>query len=357
MGAYFITIAISLAFAGLAEYKQGHTLQHEKRLTTGTKILLALALGALIFTAGLRYYIGADYGGYYRWMESDGTLLKRKILELDEPGLHLLAALIRPFTDDGAYFIFACSLITILLFMVPTLKYTDNFFFVMALFIFTGTWHGAFNGVRQFLAAAILFAGHRLIFERKFWKYLLVVFLAFLVHRSAAVGIVFYFIFANRISIINVILLLVGTYLVSANFDAIFQFIGLLKDEEVNIDQITYFSNTVNIFRVLVACAPAVYVIVLYFRKNPDKEKTFYINVLLANAASMLATANSAYLARVNIYTNAFVPLALSKLIKFDNKAKEGLVKVGIIILYAIFWYIDITNSKVLSPFHWIWER
>ena len=39
------------------------------------------------------------------------------------------------------------------------------------LYIFIGAWHGSFNGMRQYLAAAILFSGHRFIKERKFKEY------------------------------------------------------------------------------------------------------------------------------------------------------------------------------------------
>ena len=357
MGAYFITISLCLAFAGLAEYGKHHTLQREGT-ALGVKVLLAISVGVLIFTGGLRYHIGTDFGAYYNGLETYGSALKDSLKKLDEPGLPIIASVVKLFTNDGAYFIFVCFMLTMILFAVPTLKYTDSYLFVMALFIFTGTWHGPFNGVRQFLAAAILFAGHRLILERKFWKYLLVVLLATLVHKSAAIGIVFYFLFANRLNIRNVIILLLGMVLVSRHYEELFQLIGFVKETEMSIDQYSYYSTSVNIFRVLVSCAPAVYVLILYARKNPDKEKTFYINALLANAAAMLATANSAYLARFNIYTNTFTALALAKLIKFDNnKAQESIIRAGIVVLYGIFWYLQISGSNSLSPFHWVWQR
>ena len=225
------------------------------------------------------------------------------------------------------------------------------------LFIFTGVWHGTFNGVRQYLAASVILAGHRLILDKKFWKYLVVVFIAFCFHRSSVIMLIPYFIFRNRVNFRNVLLLLVGTYIVSANYDAIFSFIGFLKDSDMVMGDNAYYGATVNIFRVLIFCAPAVTVTVMYWKKPLDREQTFYYNTLLANAAAMLATSNSAYLARLSIYTNVFTPLALAKLIRFQSKKTEIFIRILVVVLYAVFWYLEISGSEALSEFRWVWER
>ena len=118
-----------------------------------------------------------------------------------------------------------------------------------------------------------------------------------------------------------------------------------------------YYSNSVNILRVLVYCAPPIVVLLLYAKNVPDKTQRFYINILLANAAAMLATSNSAYLARLSIYTNVFTPLALTKLLKFENRITEMSVKTIVVCLYAVFWYIEVIGSDNLVRFTWIWER
>ena len=75
------------------------------------------------------------------------------------------------------------------------------------------------------------------------------------------------------------------------------------------------------------------------------------------NGAAMLATANSAYLARLGIYTGVFLPLALSKLVTFKNRYIEDTIKVVIIVLFFFFWYIEVSGSGNLNSFQWIWER
>ncbi len=320
-------------------------------------MFLALSTAILIFVGGLRYYVGTDYGAYYRGIEIYGGRLRESIYTLDEPALPIIATVVSWFTSDGVYFVFSCAAITYSLILVTQFRNTYCFVFATLLFVFVGNWHGAFNGVRQFLAAAIVFAGHRLILNKKFWKYALVVFIAFCVHRSAIIMIISYFLYRNRITFRNVALLLIGTYIVARNYDTIFSLVGLLKDSEMSMDDYAYYGRAVNILRVMVACAPAIVCLILYSSKDISLEESFYINALLVNAAAMLATSNSTYLARLGIYTNIVTPLALSKLLKFKNYSVEMAVKLGVVFFYAIYWYVEVSGSDSLNNFRWIWER
>lgn len=357
MSVYYVTISFSAFFSFLAAKSENLGLSKDRRRNTVTLLLLALSAFTLIFTGGLRYYVGTDYGAYYQGIDTYGGTLKESLTNLDEPVLPIIATLVGWFTSDGAYFIFICAALTYSLILITNYRNTDSFVFVTLLFVFVCNWHGAFNGVRQYLAAAIVFAGHRLILNKKSWKYALVVFIAFCVHRSAIIMIIPYFLYRNRITFRNVALLLIGTYIVARNYDAIFSFIGLLKNSEMSMGDQAYNSTVVNIFRVLVACAPAIVCFLLYYSKEISTEESFYINALLVNAAAMLATSNSAYLARLGIYTNIVTPLALSKLLKFKNYSVELFIKFGVIFLYAIFWYIEVSGSGSLNNFRWIWER
>ena len=322
-----------------------------------TKLWLFSIIATLAITSGLRYYVGTDYYAYYNGLNSYGKALKRSLLALNEPMLPLIATTLRLFTSDGAWFVMACAVLTMCLLLIPQYKYSSSFLFSTLLFILVGNWHSSFNGVRQFLAAAIVFAGHRYIFERNFKKYALVVFLAFCTHRSAIVMIVPYFILNNRLSVKNILLLVGGTMLLSANYDTVFKFIGFLKETDMAIGDQGYYAKSVNILRVLVACAPAILCFVLYFNTKVTSEDVFYINALIMNGAAMIATSNSAYLARLGIYTNVFTPLAKAKLIRKDNRAVQTFLRIGIVALYYVYWYTEVSKSSSLRYFHWIWER
>lgn len=357
MSTYYWTILIVFMAAVLAaalNMNNRHISSGRVRYSVPVKLCLYAILATLVIVSGFRYNVGTDFYNYYNGIVGYGKKLEESLKTLDEPVLPLIATAVSWFTEDGSYFLLVCAALTIVLSLMPSYRYTNNIVFVSLLYIFVGIWHGAFNGVRQFLAAAIIFSGHRYILQKKFWKYLLVVFIAFCVHRSAIVMIVPYFILNNRISVKNILLLAIGTVVVALNYEDIFRIAGLLKDSDMQLSDATYYSTSVSLFRVLVACAPAVLFIVLYLPENTKGEERFYINALVMNAAAMIAMSNSAYLARLAIYTNMFTPLAIARLLRMKNKTIESIFKGGIVFLYALYWYIEVSSSSSLNNFQWV---
>ncbi len=356
---YIITVLITAVFAYIAQRARMRELADfgfmPKKPTIFTTILIILCVVPLIFTAGFRYEIGTDFNAYYKANEIFNGSIWKGLIHFKEPGITLIVKIISIFTTNGSAFIFVFSFLTIILSMRYITQNTNYYFFAILLYVFTGSWHGAFNGVRQYLAAMILTFSYRYILEKKFIKYAITVYVASLFHSSAIVMIVLYFIMRNKISLLNIVLLSIGTFILTKNYDTIFSFIGIMKNREMPVES-KYFSSSVSILRVLVNCCPPIVCIALSWGKPLTRRETFLLNGLIINAAAMLAASGSAYLARIGIYTNYFVPIGLAELIKFKNPQVRTLIRAIILILYAIFWYIDVSISSALNPFQWIWS-
>ncbi len=355
MTVYFIVVLITIVFSCLAITQQSSISQSNTltRRTFNTKLFLGLTATCLIVVAGLRYRVGTDFGFYYNALENYPPKLWEYIRKVDEPGFPIIASIINLFTNDGAVFIFVTATITIGMILYVTYKYTDTYVFSSLLFIFTGIWSGSFNGVRQFFAAAIICLGHRFILNKKPWKYLLCVLLAFLFHASAIVMIIPYFISRNKISVKNILILTIGSIVLLNNYELIFSFIGALKDEAIDTT-LDYMANQVNILRVVVCIVPAAFCLFLYFKSPKDKEQTFYLNILILYGLLSVIGMNSPYLSRVNIYLLVLLPLAMGKLVVFEDKKLEILAKWVIILLFFLFWYVDIGKE---NTFKFIWQR
>lgn len=359
MTPYFLTIILMVIFSSAAQTTRkvdtGSRLLESKPASKITSALLIAAVIPLIFTAGFRYEVGADFNAYYKADEVFGGNVWEKIKTLNEPGISILVEIINLFSNDGAAYIFTFSFLTI----VPTtyilLRRSNNYTVILLLYVFCGCWHGIFNGVRQYLAATVIMFGYRYIQEKKFVKYAITVLIAYCFHSSAIIMIVPYFVMRGKINFRNIFLLALGTLLVSSNYEAIFSFIGALKDKDVSVG--TYATTSVNILRVLANCAPAVLAVALYIKKDPTPEQTFYINGLIVNAAAMIAASNSTYLARISIYTTLFIPAGLPKLIRMEDKIMEKVLWVIIIALFAVFWYYEVSTYPSLNHFKWVWER
>lgn len=309
----------------------------------------------LASVAGLRYYVGTDYGSYYWGYPKWDMELVERLKVWDEPGLSVLARLLMFISDDGAAFIFITAALTVSLFVFTMAKHTDDFFFVVLIYIFTSCWSGCFNGVRQYLAAAILFAGHRLMYERKFIKFCIVVFLASSFHITALIMLPMYFIITTKLDIKKIVFILVSGIALVFSYDFLFGLIGIMKDSETGGADTTYAQNDIHPLRIAIAFAPIlVYFFLLFQKKEFSGEENFYMGFIFVRAAIIFGTSNSAYLNRAGIYFAPFIPLALCLLVNKFDKRQQTLLKCIILVLYAIVWvYID--ASKV--EWNWVFNR
>ncbi|MDD3401314.1 MAG: EpsG family protein [Eubacteriales bacterium] len=321
-----------------------------------TIYFVVLITAVLVFVAGFRYYVGSDYGAYYKVFSGSFNTFIHHLVTYDEPGIHLVAFVAKIFWNDGAAVIFASSFITIVLYVIQIYKHSTMFALSILLYIFLGAWATSFNAVRQYLAAAVLLMGHRYILDRKFWKYLLFVFLASLFHISALVMIVPYFILTRKLDFKQVILLVAASLILRYSYDFIFELVGVYKGGAFAVEG--YMKGTVNILRIAVAYAPLLVYMLMADKNNMTKEENFYMNCILFNAFVMFATMNSAYLARMADYSSATVIIGYSFLM---NRIKDGrlrrIVIFAVLLLFAAFWWYQISISPDLKTFKWIWDR
>ena len=360
MKVLLITAVITGIFAAIASYqyklasKPKSLNKQGKKNLTSYYLFVFLSVAALATVAGLRYGVGTDYGSYYwgypRWEQE----FAQRWQNWDEPGLSTLAKLLYPISQDGAFFIFVLAALTIILFGFTYAKNTDNYFFCIMLYTITA-WVGCFNGVRQYLAAAILFAGHKLILERKFLKFCIVVFIASTVHITALIMLPMYFLITQVLNLKKIVFILVSGVAMIYSYDFLFEILGVMKDSEDGGASTNYAQEQIHPLRILIAFAPLVlYFFLLLQKKSFTGEENFYVGFIFVRAALVFGTSNSAYLNRASIYFAAFMPVALALLVKKFPKNQQFILKATILILYLIVWiYID--ASKV--DWRWTFNR
>ncbi len=319
------------------------------------KLVFFLMVMLLALVAGLRYNVGTDYYNYYLSYDYFKTA---SLAINDEPGIKFIARIAMVIYDDPRTMLFLASVITVVLMATTVLKNSDLYWLSILLYVFLGCWHGCFNGVRQYLAAAILFAGHCFIKERKFWQYLIVVFLASMCHVTAVVGVIFYFYPLIKISIRNILISVslgvAGIYL----YDAIFSLIGFLKSDTFDFTGVgsEYLTNSVNSFRIIVTWVPVLFFIIFkkYYDTN-NKKFQFYINMSILHAILMTVAMNSTYLGRVGIYTGIYNTIAWPLLLqKVEPNGKKILVFL-MLIFYFVYWRTEVTGPT-LTNFQWIFQ-
>lgn len=360
MRVYYVTVLLVTLFTWMAQYvdhprpsgRDGLQVHHSQI----AGLLFFLAVFVLVFVSGFRYHVGTDYGVYYSRYMTYAHELWNALRKLDEPGYPLIANLATILYNDGATAIFLASLFTIWPAMKVIYRNTDQLFLAILLYILIGCWHGSFNGVRQYLAATMLFRGYEALEKKKLWKYAVFVFLAFLFHRSAIVMIALYFAVHRKITIKNLIIMILAIIIILSAYDRILFVAGWITDKEYTFNDV-YASRVVNILRVLVSCAPAVVFFILFWNTHKDEQTIFYLNLLIIHAALCIATMNSALLYRISIYTTLFQIISIPELLKRIQPSSRRLITLVMIPLYAFFWWYDVYGSISLNHFQWIWHR
>lgn len=322
--------------------------------TYAAKGLFFLGCCILIFVAGCRYNVGSDYYAYYGWYQSYAESFFERLRTFDEPGISFIYWVTVKFINDGAACVFVANAIMIFLILCVFKRNTDNIALALILYSLI-CWDATFNGMRQALATAILFLGFPYLRDKKLIKYCIIVFLAFLCHKSAIVFILLYFIVHRKIDGKNLILILVASFVVLYSYDAVFNFTNWVLDKDIDT-QGAYISRTVNFLRVAANIAPSVFFLIRYWKKEKSEAESFYLNLLIIHGVVSLVTLNSAYLARLNMYTAPFEIIAISELVK-GKKESKSVLEIGIIILFLIFEIYQVWASPDLNSFHWIWSR
>lgn len=321
-----------------------------------TKGVAFCIIALLALVAGLRYNVGTDYYNYYKGYE----VFKRSPLELnDEPGIRLIARLAAIIYDDPATMMFLAAVITVVLMTVTIFRYSDCYWLSILLYIFLCSWHGCFNGVRQYLAASILFAGHGAIRERKLWKWAIIVFIASMFHVTAVVGILFYFYPRIKLSLKNAIITLMGVFVGINIYDKIFSFIGFLKNDTFDFEGVGsgYLLNSISPLRIAVAWIPVLFFFMFKKFYNTKEEKiNFYVNMSLLHAALMTMVMNSTYLGRIGIYTGIFNTLTWPILVKRVEPISRRVLIVCMLGLYAVYWSTEAMGASLVN-FQWIFQR
>lgn len=317
------------------------------------RVFVGAAALVLVGVAALRWRVGADYWQYVRNYDAYKASFFTDLRSFNEPGIKGIAWLVSLVHDEPTVFLGAASILTIALMLWTITRYSIAIGLSYLLFVFVGTWHGSFNGVRQFLACAIVLAGHRFILDRKWIKYLLVVVIAASFHFSALAMLGLYAVPNRRLRLRTVLVVMATAVAALYASDAALTLLDLVKDDFIVTD---YVMRSIHPLRVAVALLP----VLLYWspgvRTEADGE-WFYRNIAVVHAAVMLAASWSAYMARFGLYTTAFLPLLLPRLIDFPDRRLTFLVRSVVVILYSGYWYIEVSSSSALNSFRFVFYR
>lgn len=181
--------------------------------------------------------------------------------------------------SDVAFFFFV-ALFQLLCLVYIYRKYSRNYWLSIFLFIASTDYMAwVHNGMRQFIAASIIFIGIPFIIQKKYVRMCLIVLAAGIIHSSALIFLPFIFIVNGRAWNLKTVLFMIGIVISVFFVDRV---TGFLSEAMVNTEyegDIVYLQNDdgANLYRVLFYSVPAI--LSLVFRPYIDAADDPLINM------------------------------------------------------------------------------
>lgn len=345
-------IIISTLLLGMCVDKMGEYYQtNGVILQRGSKILYWIATGIMIFFSGLRSTTGEglmSIGDTRVYNMLFDNIVKNNLVDYIKStdyegdwGFYALMSFFRGiFHANNQALFFICSLITLscLFYRYFKLNLTDKetLFF---LFITFGSYISTMNGVRQWIASAILFLAFPLIEQRKWYFFFIIVILVSTIHSSASIFLILYFI-VNRKAWGNAMkgMIVCAAFLI-LSYPITGRYISILLAESDNFaqyrDQILSTGGGANIIRIAVYILPILFA--FYYRNDMKNEPHYDIitNLAVLDMLFMILAMTNWIYARFCIYFDPFLLIIYLWVLKYCFT--QNSYKLARILFYGVF--------------------
>lgn len=275
------------------------------------------------------------------------------------PGFKVIEVIIkRIFGNNADIFRIIIALMQSIPIVLVFRYYSSDYLMSMFLFVATAIYISwMMNGLRQFTAAAIIFAATPLLVKKKYVPLIIVILLASTIHNTALIMLPVIFIVQgqawNRKTVIFIIAAIIAMYVFGNNtslFDSAIEGVGLnysITEAHASGDTGTSF------FRVLVNMVPMI--IALIFRKKIDVNNKFInicvnMSVITSGLYLISMVTSGVLIGRLPVYTTLYNMILLPYLVKnvFDEHDSK-IVTIAMVVLYIFYyWYqMHISNGLI----------
>ncbi|WP_455506830.1 EpsG family protein [Clostridium sp.] len=294
----------------------------------------------LIAFSGFRTGAIGDTGMYmhsYRLYANDPSTLK---LDRDG-GFAILNLILIQFSSDPQILVFVTSMIVNLCNMIVFYRYGSYLELQVYLYIASGYLTVTMNGMRQCVAAAILFTFTIFIIKGKFKEYVVIVLIVSTIHASALIMIPVYFIVRqeawSRNVVIMIVLACIGVVFYNVLSPILFKALENTQYggySEFNEGGSSFIRTVVNMVPVFLA----------YIKRDKLKEEwpesNIFVNMALINVIFVAFGMFNWIFNRFTLYMQLYNFILIPFIIRNCFKGKERrLLYLGVLLCYFVFFY------------------
>ncbi|MFD0961396.1 EpsG family protein [Paenibacillus chungangensis] len=310
------------------------------------KILAAAAAVSLVLVSGLRNNIGDTffYMHAYKITDYDWAFIWRE----KDKGFNILQLLLQQITDDPQLLIMTTALITNILIVAVMYQYSRLLELSLYLYITSGAFIVSMNGLRQYLAAAILFAGTKFLLEGRWKPYMLLVLLASIFHQSALILAPLYFIVRLKAWTKLTTLLLAGAIAIVLGYNYFSEMLFKAIQDTQYGHYASFQEGGANFIRVIVNTVP----LFIAYMGREKLRRLFpggdvFVNMSIIGVVLMIVATQNWIFARLVIYFTLYQLVLMGWIVKLFRDKDQRLVYFLIICLYFIYFFYE--NVMVLG--------
>ncbi|WP_246943883.1 EpsG family protein [Bacillus pinisoli] len=343
MTVLWINLLLAFIFAFFARYfSRNYVLTGPGSLMSvkPNKLFIFATVLSFIVVSGLRKNIGDTYFYMHAYNITDFTW--EVVKAQDDMGFAILQMLLKEYSQDPQILVLTTAVITNFLIVLVFFRYAKLVELSVYVYITGGLFLVTMNGIRQCLAAAIIFAATKFLIEGSKKKYIITVIFASFFHQSALILIPIYFLVRYRAWSKATLMLLLSAVVIVLGFNVFSSILfSAIEDSQYNVYS-NFNEGGANIIRVIVFAIPLV--IAFLGREKLRRifpESDVFINMALIGLAFMIISTANWIFARFNIYFELYQIILVSWIIKLFREKDQKLVYLGLVICYLAYYHYE----------------
>ncbi|MFT4412593.1 EpsG family protein [Fredinandcohnia humi] len=304
------------------------------------KFLALLSIVPFILVSGLRNNIGDT--PFYKHTYTINEFTWEYIKHQDDIGFGILQMILKKYSNDPQILILTTALFTNLLIILVFYKYSKIVELSIYVYITGGLFLVTMNGIRQCLAAAIIFSATKFLVEGNMVKYILVIVFASLFHQSALILIPVYFLVRYKPWTKSTLVLLFSAVVIVFGFNYFSTILfSVIEDSQYSVYS-DFNEGGANVIRVFVFAIPLV---LAFFGREKLRvifpESDVFVNMALVGLSFMIISTENWIFARFNIYFELYQLVLVSWIIHLFKERGQKFVYYTMLVCYLAYYYYE----------------
>lgn len=304
------------------------------------KLLVSAAAASIVLVSGLRSNIGDTPFYIYSYYLLDPTFAGFSFA--GDFGFNAMQIALKKLTPDPQALILLTALATNVLIAAGLYRYSRMIEVSLFLYITTGMFTVSMNGIRQYLAASILFAGTHWLIKGDWRRYFPLVLLAATIHKTALIMVPVYFLVRKRAWTKASLLLLSLAVLVAVGFDMFFGALLILLEGSQYAIYGQFDEGGANIIRVAITGIPLLFAFLGRHKlRRIWPESDIFVNMTLLGFLFMVISTANWIFARFNIYFGLYGLVLFSWIIPLFEERFRKLAYYGLLVFHLLYFYYE----------------